>query len=511
MDKVFYVTTPIYYVNGKPHIGHAYTTILCDTFARYHRFRGEKVFFLTGTDEHGGKIEKTARGEGKEPQAYVDAIVSSFKDLWRDLDITQDDFIRTTEERHQRVVSGILENLLRKGDIYRGKYKGWHCVPCEAVWKDSELAEGNCPDCKRGVQELEEENFFFKLSTHQDWLVSFIQSHPDFIFPEARRNEILAFLENPLEDLCISRPKTRLAWGIPFPGEPDHVVYVWFDALINYVSAIGFGESPDFGRFWPADIQFLAKDILRQHTVYWPIMLRAMGLEPPRRVLSHGWWTIEGTKISKSRGNRVDPVEIITKYGVDPFRYFLLREVTIGSDGTYSEELLQGRLRNDLGNDLGNLVHRSFGMLGKYFGEKIPPVQDSSKIQNGLKAEGVSLFGKVESAMAGLDVRLALEEIWNFVRRANRFVEETKPWVLAKDPSRAGELAEMMYTLMESLRVCGVILIPFLPRTGRKILRELCLTEEASCKDLERWGFLRSGEKVGKSEPLFPRIEAEDA
>lgn len=510
MDKAYYITTPIYYVNDKPHIGHAYTTILCDAFARFHRFSGEKTFFLTGTDEHGGKIDKTARERGFAVQDYVDMNVLRFKELWKALDITCDDFIRTTEDRHKRVVQRVLTDLEAKGDIYRGKYKGWYCVPCESFWKEGELLERNCPDCKRPVQELEEENFFFKLSKYQKWLVGHIDSHPDFIFPGARRNEILAFLENPLEDLCISRPKSRLSWGIPFPNEPEHVVYVWFDALINYVSAIGFGVSPDFGKFWPADVQFLAKDILRQHTVYWPIMLKAMGVEPPKRVLSHGWWTIEGAKMSKSVGNIVDPMEVISKYGVDTFRYFLLREVTIGMDGAYSEELLRGRLNNDLGNDLGNLVHRSFGMLGKYFQGRIPDGISLGEIRNDLRAEAGTLWGKVDTFMRELDVRSSLEEIWSFVRRANKFVEETKPWVLAKDPAKRSELAGVMYSLMESLRVIGVVLAPFLPATSRAILRELLLPENATSKDLGTWGVLCPGAEVGKSEPLFPRLEDEE-
>lgn len=509
-DKFYYVTTPIYYVNDKPHIGHAYTTILCDTFARYHRFCGEKVFFLTGTDEHGGKVEKTARERGFAVQDYVDMNAARFRELWKALDITCDDFIRTTEERHKQVVQNILRDLMNKGDIYRGKYKGWYCVPCESFWKAGELLEGNCPDCKRPVQELEEENFFFKLSKYQPWLVDYIQTHPEFIFPVTRRNEILSFLENPLEDLCISRPRSRLGWGIAFPNEPDHVVYVWFDALINYVSAIGFGISPDFARTWPADVQFLAKDIIRQHTVYWPIMLKAMGVEPPLRVLSHGWWTIEGTKMSKSLGNIVDPLEVVAKYGVDTFRYFLLREVTMGMDGAYSEALLVGRLNNDLGNDLGNLVHRSFAMLGKYFGGKIPSEVSPEAVRNDLRQEAEGLGKKVDCAMRELDVRTSLEEIWSLIRRANKFVEENKPWSMAKDPAKKAELAVVMYTLMESLRVIGIVLTPFLPVTARTLLKELLLPEDPTSKDLGSWGGLVPGGEVGKSEPLFPRVDTEE-
>ncbi len=356
MTKSFYLTTPLYYVNAKPHIGHAYTNVLCDTFARWHRFRGEEVFFLTGTDEHGTKIEKAAREQNQEPRNYVDEMVPQFKKLWGLLGIEYDFFTRTTDEAHKNVVQNVLRDLEKKGDIYKSNYKGWYCTPCESFWTALQLKEGRCPDCGREVQELSEENYFFRLSKYRDWLIGYIEKHPDFVRPEIRRNEILGFLREPLEDLSITRPRSRLAWGIDFPGSQDHVVYVWFDALMNYVSAAGYSvDEKKFQRLWPADLHLVGKDILRQHAVYWPIMLKAMGVEMPKTVFAHGWWTMAGAKVSKSRGNAVDPVELVKKYGVDAFRYFLLREVTVGFDGAFSEDLLAERYTSDLANDLGNL------------------------------------------------------------------------------------------------------------------------------------------------------------
>ncbi len=512
MNKTYYITTPLYYVNDKPHIGHSYTNILCDTFTRFRKFRGEQVYFLTGTDEHGGKIEKIAKEKGQSAETYVNEIVPRFKELWEKLGIEYDDFIRTTEERHKKVVGKVLVHLQMKGDIYKGKYKGWYCTPCESFWTALQLADGNCPDCKRPVQEIEEENFFFKLSSYQPWLADYINGHPDFIHPASRRKEILAFLENPLEDLCISRPRSRLGWGIPFPGSPDHVVYVWFDALINYISAAGYGDDDrKFSQLWPADLHVVGKDILRQHAVYWPIMLKAMDLAIPRKVLAHGWWTLDGAKVSKSLGNIVDPVEVIAEYGVDTYRYFLLHEVTLGFDGSYSEEGLLERFTNDLANDLGNLVHRSFGMLGRYFGEKIPSPVDKDGIRNSLKEEGPLVWPKVDMAMEEFDPRSALEAVWSFIRNSNKFIEDSKPWVLAKDPARKGELASVMYTLFESLRLIAVLLNPFLPETSLKILKELNLPEKVSSAQVRVWGLLEPGMPVGKSEPLFPKKEETSA
>ena len=547
-QKSFYITTPLYYVNAKPHIGHAYTNILCDTFARWHRMLGEKVFFLTGTDEHGTKIEKAAREQGKEPRAYTDEMVPEFKKLWQRLGIEYDYFIRTTDADHRQTVQNILKGLEARGEIYKADYKGWYCTPCESFWTKLQLNGGAglkpaptgarrvCPDCGRDVQELSEENYFFKLSKYQKWLVEYIESHPEFVRPEMRKNEILGFLREPLEDLCISRPRARLAWGIDYPSSKEHVVYVWFDALINYVTAAGYGNEKKFKTLWPADIHMVGKDILRHHAVYWPMMLKAIGVEMPKTVLAHGWWTLQGTKVSKSRGNAVDPTELCKKYGVDAFRYFLLNEVTIGNDGAFSEDLLAERYASDLANNLGNLWFRLASMLEKYFEGKIPrtgksPVNAGAAHASNaggrhappLQAETYALWEKVDRSMKNLDPREALSHIWNVAVRANQYIEETKPWVLAKDAAKKEVLAETLLVLAECVAHLGILLRPFLPETAEKILERLqldvgarhtpnvgarhaspllCSTE----KDFTR-PLLKAGTAVERGEALFPRLE----
>ena len=510
MAKTFYLTTPLYYVNARPHLGHAYTNVLCDTFARYHRLRGEKVFFLTGTDEHGTKIEKAALAEKKEPRQFVDEIVPQFKDLWKLLGIEYDFFIRTTDPAHQRIVQNILRDLEKKGEIYKASYKGWYCTPCESFWTERQLADGKCPDCHREVQELSEENYFFKLSKYQSWLVDHIKTHPDFIQPENRRNEILGFLRDPLEDLCITRPRARLAWGIDYPSSKEHVVYVWFDALVNYVSAVGYTEdAKKFGSLWPADLHLVGKDILRQHAVYWPIMLKACGVEPPKTVLAHGWWTMAGAKVSKSRGNAVDPVELVKKYGVDAFRYFLLREVTLGFDGAFSEDLLAGRYTTDLANDLGNLWFRFASMLEKYFEKRVPEIKAGSLESTGELETFRVLFQKVTAEVGQFDPRTALELIWALVTDSNQFVEKNKPWVLAKDPEKKGELAEALVILGERLAHVALLLQFLLPRTASQILTRLHLpaviqiSKEA---DFEK-PMLSPGTVVERGPALFPKLD----
>jgi len=511
-EKVFTITTPIYYVNAKPHIGHAYTNILCDTFARYHRGLNRKVFFLTGTDEHGMKVEKAAREKGMAPRAYVDAIIPQFKELWRVLGIQYDYFVRTTDEDHKQVVQNILKKLEADGEIYKANYTGWYCTPCESFWTELQLAEHKCPECHREVQELSEENYFFKLSKHQAWLIQYIHDHPDFIRPEIRRNEIHGFLKEPLEDLCITRPTSRLNWGIEYPGTKDHVIYVWFDALINYVSAIGLTlDSEKFLRHWPADIQCIGKDILRQHAVYWPIMLKACGVEMPKTVLAHGWWKMEGAKVSKSRGNIVDPLELVKIYGVDAFRYFLLREVTVGLDGAYSEDLLRGRYTSDLANDLGNLWFRYASMLERYFGGRVP--ETGPFIADPLLKRTFSLREEIHRDMLDYDPRSALESIWKVITGANQYVEEHKPWVLAKDPARKDELALVLRVLGECLAHLAVILSPFLPDTARKILTRFKLPAVLTVKtasDFEKT-FVEAGTAVERGEALFPRLEDKKA
>jgi len=503
MTKPYYITTPLYYVNDKPHIGHAYTNILCDTFARFHRFMGERVFFLTGTDEHGEKIDKTAREKGTDNKTFVDVMVPRFKDLWTKLDIQYDYFIRTTDEEHKKSVQTILEKLYEKGDIYPGKYKGWYCTPCESFWTKLQLVEGKCPDCKRVVQEIAEDNYFFKLSKYQDWLIQYIESHPDFIFPESRRNEILGFLKSPLEDLCISRPRARLSWGIDLPFSKDHVVYVWFDALSNYITAIGYpGRTNVFSELWPADLHMVGKDILRQHAVYWPIMLKSLDLEMPKTVFAHGWWTMEGAKVSKSVGNVVAPEELIAKYGLDTLRYFLLREVTLGLDGAYSEDLLVERFNKDLANDLGNLVLRTTSMLERYFGGKIT-VQSSNDSK--LKQQSIGALHIVADDMKLFDPKGALAAIWVIVTSANKYVEENKPWQLAKE-NKMELLGKVLCDLLESIRFVGIMLAPFMPSTSAKICNLFGIEETPSIKMLE-WGVLKSGMVIQKGEALFPRIE----
>lgn len=505
--KFYYLTTPLYYVNARPHIGHAYTNILCDSFARYQKFRGRDVFFLTGTDEHGTKIEKIARENKQTPKDYVDQMVPTFKELWENLGIHYDYFIRTTDAAHKRAVQQVLTFLEQKGDIYKASYKGWYCTPCESFWTELQLSEGKCPDCRREVQELSEDNYFFRLSKYQPWLMEYIQNHPEFILPENRRNEILGFLRQPLEDLCITRPRARLSWGIDFPGSPEHVVYVWFDALVNYISAVKYGlNDGEFERYWPADLHVIGKDILRQHVVFWPIMLHACELALPRTVLVHGWWTMAGAKVSKSVGNIVDPVELTRIYGVDAFRYFLLHEVTVGFDGAYSESLLRERYTSDLANDLGNLWFRFGSMLERYFGGAVP------KEKNGeapLLEMTFKAWDNVVDAMEKFDPRKALEAIWQVVTKANQFVEEKKPWILAKDESKKKELAETLGVLAECLAHLGYLLLSFLPETGRQMLKRMGLPEKAVMKDGDQFKIflVPEGTKVVRGDALFPKLE----
>ena len=509
MTKSFYLTSPIYYVNAKPHIGHAYTNILCDTLARYHRMLGESVCFLTGTDEHGIKVQKAALEQGKDPKAYVDEIVPQFKELWNVLDIRYDAFIRTTDEQHKKVVQKILESLEDQGDIYKSGYTGWYCTPCESFWTELQLKEGKCPDCNRGVDRLEEENYFFKLSKYQTWLMDYIREHPDFIRPELRKNEILGFLREPLEDLCITRPKTRLTWGIDYPRSKDHVIYVWFDALVNYISAAAYKlDDKKFNSLWPADVQLLGKDILRQHAVYWPIMLKAMGVEMPKTVLVHGWWKIGEAKISKSLGNSVNPIEIVKKYSVDGLRYFLLSEASFGLDGTYSEDLLAERYNSDLANGLGNLWHRLASMIEKYFEGKIPQAS-SDALKAPLAQNTWKLWDEVHALMLGFDMRESLARMWAVVTEANQFVEEKKPWSLAKDPVKRQELADTLYVLAECMAHLGVLLQAFMPETAKKILERLKISEGHSVRASQDFmrPLLTPGMAIEKGEPLFPRLD----
>jgi len=511
MHNTFYVTTPIYYVNDSPHIGHAYTTIAADVLARYHRLTGSKVFFLTGTDEHGQKVQEAACERGVTPQEHCDEMVVRFQALWKKLNIANDDFIRTTEERHKTTVQEILISLYKKGDIYKTSYEGWYCVPDERFWTEKDLIEGHCPECGRAVQKIKESNYFFRMSNYQQWLISYIDEHKDFILPITRRNEILGFLRQPLEDLCISRPRNRLSWGIPIPFDSDYVTYVWFDALINYVSAPGYLKDNDrFLPFWNNVTHLIGKDILTTHSVYWPTMLKAMGLEPPRTVFAHGWWTIEGQKMSKSLRNVVEPITLIDKYGVDAIRFFLLREGTFGLDSDFSHRALVHRINSNLANDLGNLLNRSLAMTIKYFNGSIPKPSTTEGIDERLQEKAIQVVKKVDTHIRGIAFHKALDSIWELVGMTNKYIDETSPWSLAKDTNKQRRLATVVYSITESLRYIAILLSPFIPSSSDKMWEALGIKEKLSQQGLDStitWGRLAEGTVVTKIPPLFPRIE----
>ena len=498
MANKFYITTPLYYVNASPHIGHSYTNIAADCLARYMRslLGKENVWFLTGTDEYGQKIQKAADEAKLTPQEFADKMVAQFVSLWRDLDISYDDFIRTTEDRHTGCVQRILEILHQKGDIYQDTYEGWYCTPCETFWMGSQLINQACPDCQRPVEKIAEKNFFFTLSKYQDWLLGHIQSHPEFIRPQIRRNEILSFLRlNKLNDLCISRPRERLSWGIPLPFSPAHVTYVWFDALINYISAVGKFDTE--GRYqslwWPADLQLIGKDILRQHAVYWPIILHALDIEPPRTIFAHGWWLINEGKMSKSKGNAVSPVDMVHKYGIDVYRYFLLRDVPFGLDGNFSEDAIIKRFNADLANDLGNLLYRTLTMIEKYFEGKIPQkitrpkAQQANLINTKLERLDCGIRDNLK-ASGDFNFSAALEAIWEVVNLANKYVEDTKPWNLAKE-KKSEELEDFILVLVNVIRGVERAVSSFMPQAAESLRNQI------------------GKDTINKGKPLFPRIE----
>ena len=500
MPKSFYITTPIYYVNDVPHIGHAYTTVASDTAARYRKMMGDRVFFLTGTDEHGQKVEKSAAAQGTLPLELADRVVVRFQELWKKLNISNNDFIRTTEVRHKEAVQAIWKKVAEKGDIYEGEYEDWYCTPCETFLTETQMNKGKCPDCGREPERLKEVSYFFRMSRYEERLLKHIEEHPDFIQPVSRRNEIIQFVRGGLKDLSISR--TTFTWGIPVPGDPGHVIYVWFDALTNYISAIGYpSEMENFNTFWPADVHVIGKDILRFHAVYWPTFLMAADLPLPRQVFSHGWWTVEGEKMSKSKGNVVDPYEMVDRYGADPFRYFLLREVPFGLDGDFSEQALVGRFNSDLANDLGNLFSRVTTMLGKYCQGKVPDPGSESE----LKAQAETVIQHVDRHMSGMVFHKALQEIWVLINAANRYVDQKAPWVLAKDPSRKDELDRVMYDLIEVLRIVTLLITPVMPSTGRKAAAMLKLSQDWCGPGELVWGKTPPGRRIGKAKPLFPR------
>lgn len=506
--ETYYITTPIYYPSDNLHIGHAYTTVAADALARFQRLRGKDVFFLTGTDEHGQKIQRRAESVGVTPQQFVDGIVANIRRLWETLQISHDDFIRTTEPRHERVVQEVFRRVYEQGDIYKSAYEGWYCTPCEAFWLERQLVDGKCPDCGRPVERVREESYFFRLSKYADRLLKHIEENPEFIQPVSRRNEMIAFIKQGLQDLCVSR--TSFTWGVPVPMDPKHVVYVWFDALTNYISAIGWPDHPEkFERYWPADVHLVGKEIVRFHTIIWPIILMALGLPLPKKVFGHGWLVLESGKMSKSKGNVVDPLVLVDKYGVDAVRYFLLREVPFGADGFYSEESLVNRTNVDLANDLGNLLSRTTAMIGKFCGNAIPqpdPAADDGILRD-LAEKVVPAF---EQYMNECELSLALTELWKLVGRANKYIDETAPWDLAKDPAKRARLDTVMYNLAETLRLTAVALTPFLPTAPARIWYQLGIDRDIrACRwpaDV-RWGLLEPGTQVRRGDPIFPRID----
>ena len=503
--RVFYLTTPIYYVNATPHLGHAYTTIIADAMARYHRLAGDDVHFLTGTDEHGDNIARVAAQAGVPPQAYADRISAAFRQTWQRLGITNDDFIRTTEERHKTVVQQILQALWDAGEIYLGKYGGNYCFGCERFYTEKEIVDGKCPDHQTPLTWIEEENYFFKMSKYQGWLIDYINARPDLIRPERYRNEILGFLRDPLQDLSISRPRRRLEWGIPLPFDDKYVTYVWFDALINYVSALGTPGGEAFNRYWPHVEHLIGKDILKPHAIYWPCMLKAAGLDVYRHLDVHGYWNIGGGKMSKSVGNVVEALALTDKYGHDAFRYFLMREMTFGLDADFSEEALVGRLNADLANDLGNLVSRATTLLAKAEPTDNPQLA-VLEAEREVRTRADDARQRVERAMEQFAFHRALEAIWEFIGAVNRYIDTTQPWALAKDPAKASVLNRVLVTLADSLRFLGVILAPFLPDAAAKIRRAIGDGREPSLANAAM-GRINTIPRVERLSGLFPRVD----
>ena len=522
MVKTFYITTPIYYVNDVPHIGHAYTTIAADVLARYHRQWGHDVFFLTGLDEHGQKVQQAAEKAGIAPQTYCNQLAPKFQNLWKRLNISNDAFIRTTDPKHKAYVQKTLQTLYDKDLIYRADYTGWYCTFDERFWTEKDVVEGLCPDCKRPVERLSESNYFFRMSRYQSRLLTYIADHPDFILPLSRRNEVVGFLQKPLEDLSISRPKSRLSWGIDLPFDSATVTYVWIDALVNYVSALEYlRPAPSFDRYWASHsaesaserrvLHLVGKDILTTHAVYWSSMLMALELPLPHTIFAHGWWTVNGEKMSKSRGNVVDPNAIIDEFGADAFRYFLLREVPFGHDGDFSKDAMVGRINSELANDLGNLLQRSLTMIERFAQGTVPAHTHAAETEMEVRLRKTinGLFTSAERHITSLEFNRALESIWELVQLGNQYVDKSAPWTLAKKPEDKARLQTVLYHAGETLRILSLVLYPFMPHTAQEMARQLGLTVDLANPqpDELNWGFLPPGTKIARGQPLFPRIE----